>query len=565
MNRLLSLAGLVALTIAAVFLMRAERPVPADAARPEIGHPATTRASVAPLAALDDVEEAAQTVRYRMTYAATWGSDGDQTQIEISGRWDQQPQPDGTIRVVLGDVQATAHASLPAAADLAGPLALLTEDGALTGIAVTPDADELTRRTLAALATTFWARRDLGERRTEEDLTGRYTARYTREAAVLTKTIERYVALRGPRGLSAAGADTLRPSGAARFTFDAAGLVRADVDTTLTSIVNQKDALTVRITGRLVREDADLDPLAAADLRANRFADLVDYQGLDAAIDAELVGAKDLRDLLAELDRPAALDRSTKPGRAARSLLLRRLSALMRLDPAAAGRVAAAIRARAAAGEPTGLLVGAMSSADTAIATDALADLVGQVEGETAREVLNGLNLAGAATEHSLEVLGDALDSDDERAAALALGSQAKTLADAAPEAAKTAIEQLLEGLAMAQTPAEKAVYVRALGNTGDRQALPALSAIAQGDPNLAGLALFALRFMPGDDVDALLEPHVHAVGLHFDAVVAAISHRDAGRWTRPLTALRDALQSMDAPPAQPLNAVNTVLARWAS
>lgn len=565
MNRLLPLAGLLVLAIVAFVALRSAPPVREGAApAPSEAARAGGRAAGA-LPALDGAPEAARATRYRMQYSASWGAAGAETRIEIGGRWDQQILPDGRVRIALGEVTASEHAALPTAAGLEGAFALEVEDGALVGIAVPPNADELTRRTLGALATLFWARLGDGAewRQTEEDLTGQFEARYARRGAVITKTIERYTALRGPAGLSPAGVATVRPGGETRFTFDAHGLVRADVETTLSSIIDERDALTLRINARLVREDAELAPLAAADLRTNRFADLVDFQGADAQIDAELVGEHDMAGLLAQLGRTAELDRATKAGRDARSLLSRRLSALLRLEPAAAVQVAAAIKSRAAAGEPTGLLIGAMASADTAAATDALADLVGQVEGGAERDVLNGLNLAGAATEHSLDVLTEALDGENESAAAMALGNQARTLAEDAPEAAKSAVERLLEGLAAAQSPAEKVAYIQALGNAGDRQALPALSALIQNDPSLAGQALLALRFMPGDDVDALLAPHVRSVGQNFDPALEAVSYRDATRWTAPLTTLRDALQALESPPQQPLKALNTLLARW--
>ena len=67
-------------------------------------------------------------------------------------------------------------------------------------------------------------------------------------------------------------------------------------------------------------------------------------------------------------------------------------------------------------------------------------------------------------------------------------------------------VQALIDALAAATTPAERALFLKALGNTGDARAVPALVAqLATDDVSVRTAALWALRFMQGAEVDALL------------------------------------------------------------
>lgn len=563
-HRLLPVAALAALAVTYFTLTEGPTPLAADA-------PATQRAATtSPRAVPEALGAAAPITRplaYRLEYRAEWVVDGGTpTVVAIGGQWTEQPSG-GDRHVALTGVTITEHDALPTAAELTAPFALRVRGAQLLGLRVQPKASEATRRTLASLANAFWASPDAGTTwvRTEEDMSGRFEAHYTRADNTVTKTITRYLALRGPEGLSPKGADVLEPGGETRFTYDAIGLLRAEVDTTLTSDMNGVSPVTARIRASLVRVDDDPAPLAAAQLTPMNFDALLDFQGQAEQRDAELLDGADAHTLLAELAQATHIDRVTAEGRAARSLLLKRFSALARLEPAALPTLTAAIKAQAAEGASTSLLMGALASARTAAATDALADLSTELEGDAHHRSLNALNLAHTATEHSMEVLGAALEDDAGDAAALALGSQARKLADDAPEASTSAVTRLLEGLAAAQSPAEQATYIKALGNAGDRQALPALVALIEGNATLRGLALRALRFMPGDDVDALLMPHVQPASPAFQDALYAVAFRDPTRWAEHLRTLREALSAMETPPAEAVGSIDQVLARWSA
>ncbi|MEZ4464016.1 MAG: hypothetical protein R3F43_05695 [bacterium] len=148
----------------------------------------------------------------------------------------------------------------------------------------------------------------------------------------------------------------------------------------------------------------------------------------------------------------------------------------------------------------------------------------------------------------------------------MALGSQARELGDAAPDEAASAVEALLARYAQATTFEEKATWLRALGNTGGRQALPVmLAAIESGDRVLRALGLDGLRFMPGEDVDATLEQWLLAGNFGGREVLGALRYRSPARWRAPLELARQGYDRLGESGIEFVQAIDALLATWAS
>lgn len=575
MGRAIALiAALAALATAGYYALRpADQPrQPDQGPRAESTAPrsAAKRASAAP--GLRG-PAAGRTERYRFEYRVEPDVDGNAMPvIRISGEWDQTPIDDGHL-VRLSKVSLDEHEALPTAKSLESTFGLKAKDGVLDQLGFDGDADEATRRTFAALAATFWLSSPADEgalawQVDESEMAGVFSAEYSRAGDRITKRIGGYTGLRGPDGLDARMAKALKTTGEVRFDVDARGVAKVSVD--LTQIA-QMDAESVKVTSRtkatLERIDSDLPPVTANDLRWGGFAGLVDYSGQQETMDAQRVGDANAASLLAQLTALDALPRGENATQQQRSALLKTMSALVRLEPAAAGQLAAELRARAKRGENTSLLAGALASAKSAAGTNALAELIGDSDLpiEARRNAMNTLGLAHQATAESIEALGEQLDSEMGSAAAMALGNQARRIADEAPEQAKTAVQQLIEGYERAQSVEEKVAYLRALGNTGAREALPIMTAaIASNDPTLKPIGISGLRFIPGDDVDAALKPFVFSGTLFGEVALEAVTWRSPAIWQPQLVQARAVYAKVESA-AKLVEAIDRILARWSN
>lgn len=514
-----------------------------------------------------------ETQRYRFTYRVELDIDGNaQPAIDIRGAWDQTPTADG-YRIRLHDVALEAHEALPAAAALERTFGVEARDGVLHRLGFDAQADEATRRSFAALVSTFWLSRaaDADARAwqaEESEMAGVFTAHYTRVGDQITKRIGAYRGLRGADGLDARAARAIKTDGAVRFDLDAQGVAHVVVD--LTQIA-QADADGIKVTTRtratLTRTASDVAAVAAHALHFGGFDGLVDHDGQQETLDARRVGDADAASLLDRLNAANALPRGEKATQQARADLLKTMAALTRLEPEAATTFANALRDRARRGENTSLLAGALASAETAAATNALAGLIGEDDLPPAarRNAMNTLGLADTATPESVAALTEQLEGEMDSAAAMALGNQAKRIADEAPEQAQSAVEALLEGYANAATTAERANYLRALGNTGAREALPAMTAaIASNDSILKPIAISGLRFIPGTDVDELLQQFVFSGNLYGPAALSAVSWRSATVWRQPLQLAREAYAQVTST-AKLVEAIDRILVHWQS
>lgn len=340
------------------------------------------------------------------------------------------------------------------------------------------------------------------------------------DGASLEKRVVRYVrvaALGGPVPAGEVGAYTI--SGRAELGVDAFGwLATRDGQETL-RVAPEGGMLTVeeRRTSRFVLRQRREAPELALDFQRDwphlETSTLVDVQRLlsnQDAVDRAWVDGASLSSLLAAL-------RATVPGEAgaqARAMLVPRLAALLRLEPRQAAELATLARQEGDT-QTSQTILAALSSAGTPEAQQALVDLGGDPT-LPRLERLRAVGLLGlsktpvAGSGAALEGWLSSEDRDVADTSALALGNHVKRRQEdgGAVATAETAdlVQALIKALEAAQTPEERTLYLKALGNTGDPRAVPAIVAqLATDNVSVRAAAIWALRFMPGAEVDALL------------------------------------------------------------
>lgn len=444
---------------------------------------------------------------------------------------------------------------LPDAALIEAPFQVRRVDGRLSGLALDPALDPAGHDLLTTLATAFQYSPGSGATWTavEEDVNGRYEATYTRQPSGDVLRTRVYLAMRTPTGWNPRQAEAMQVEGATRFELDADGLRVAEVDEAVTLRMDgQTDAIVARISGRLVRVDVERigRPVAAA--RGFEAPQSTAGRLTRGQRDAELLVGHDVDSLLADFAALRDLpDRGPEAGRWRGTQLLR-LRALARQHPEAIGALIEDFVAHAD-GDPRrlSLLAQGLSEADTPAARDGLLDLMGRdLPPEARRRAALGLGMLDHPSAETAAALTAALDEPELGSTpALGLGNTVRNLdgaGEAADEAAGDAIEALLTRYATAGSRAEKRLYLQALANSGDLRALPVMvDALGGGDPVLAELAAFGLRFMPGPEVDALLAgllagPALTRVRV---AAVKAIAMRDPAVWHPLLEAARERVE----------------------
>lgn len=476
--------------------------------------------------------------RYRLSYEQYVTPPGrEPVTVLTQGTWITTPTVDGHTAVrYLADAVDGPPGMVPTEAAASATFELAATDGALTAIGFADDTSLATRRLMTGLATTFQLSTRAGTAWTasEEDLTGRYDAAYTRRAAAIERTRPRYTALRGDE-VSAAAVGGVIPHEQSRFVIDADGLVSAEVALDVRfELQPGTPAAVMELHASLQRIEVARVPAAQLALAMAPIEGHADLTAARREIDDRLVGGASLDQLLAALTEVLAA--GDHPS-AQRGRLLTRLAALVRVDPSAASAIADAI-----AGTDDLVLVkvlaGALASTEVAAGTDALAGLLARRLDNGARpQVLATLSLADPVTEASVAALRRGLDEAGGDQALFGLATHQRKIASREPALAAAMVDELLARTARA-TPAQRAMYVSALGNAGSARALPVLrDAITTGDRDLGSAAVFSLRFVPGDEADALITGALERRELAF-AAVRAIGFRDPARWRAVLAGL---------------------------
>jgi hypothetical protein len=506
--------------------------------------------------------------RYRISSAQHVVIDGEErASVLIEGVWTTSSRAGAPVEAQLAATKIDVRGGdAPSAADLAAPILLGSHDGVLDAMAFSDATPRAARGILTGLATTFQhsARPDARYTVEEEDLLGRYQAVYQRAPeGRLVRTRHRYTALRGARGLSAERASLMAPEERSELRFDDEGLVSARVAIKHTfSVGDGMAAVEMRLSATLAREDVatvDLPPAPELDLQA--ISDHLDRAAISRRNDEARVAGAKAPELVAKARRAAHLDRKNGDAQKHRSVAVKRLSSLVKIDAEAATVIADAIRNDPGDRESVGMLAGSLASADAPAATNALARLLDEpLPAEARSAVLMSLGVARAPTAESVSALSSALDGPRGADAALALGSQAGKLAD--DGAGEDAVNRLLERYAAAKTPEERRLYLDALANSGSRDALPVmLAALQDQDFGIARTAAYGLRFIPGDDVDDLLLSLIQSGSTVTVEAIQAAAFRAPAVWKPRLEAAKVQFDGQK----RILDTIAAVLVRWAN
>ena len=451
---------------------------------------------------------------------------------------------------------------LPRAEDLAAAAQLVGERGVLASIGFPDRMPKQARKLLTGLATTFQYTAGSGADWTaaEEDLTGRYDAVYRRSGDRSERSRARFTAVRSAEGLSAPSADGVRPAEQTIFQVDADGVVRAAVELDVTFALGTGVApVKLVLRASLERESIEhVVPPGGDELAAAPISGYADFEGARRNADQSLVAGASVADLLAEVKRAAAI--AGHDGGNARAQVIARLAALIRLDPAAAEELAEHVRRHPEPLAEARVVAGALASARIAEGTDALAGLMdGELPDAARGAVVGALSFANPVTPASLQALSAGLDQPHGNQAALGLGTHGRKARATDPAGADAATELLLQHHARASSTAERKLYLEALGNSGAPKALPVLrAAIAGGDRKLASAAAFSLRFVPGADVDALLEQSISRPEVALAAIRAA-AYRDPAKFRPLLLAAQEQYAGHDGIQGE----IRAILRRW--
>jgi lipoprotein len=398
----------------------------------------------------------------------------------------------------------------PQAAAVAGELArrhllVLDPQGRLTEVRVAVDQSQIARRLVYALASSTQlvgveAGRPAWETE-ESDPTGSYAARYRRTGAGgVEKTKARYLRLASDGD---GKVDALSGRTVARLD-QASALEALKADETL-SLSTGELAITTRSRVELELLSSTEVAVGDIDLGAYEPVDLRDADAAapSAAADRALVAGASLADLLAEL--AAAGDDDDRA-----AALFDRLTALLRLEPAAAAELAARLRAGADA-RTIGYSVGALAGSGTIESRHALVELLGAGELDAAARAQVAVatttveqpdgSLITALAQHL-----DAADLELRNTSSLALGAVAARLAASDGGQAAAIVDDLLSRLAATDDPEQQVLLLRALGNAGDARALPAIrAALGSASGRIRRAAVEALRRIAEPTVDALI------------------------------------------------------------
>ncbi len=182
-----------------------------------------------------------------------------------------------------------------------------------------------------------------------------------------------------------------------------------------------------------------------------------------------------------------------------------RMAARLRLSPGEAERMVPL--AKTLPDREARILVGALGAAGTRESTRALGGIVGQkgtpsgVRAQAATQLAFSGDNALEAREPLIEGMGDP-SRDVRESSALALGSVARDLGDSDADS----VAELVRRYEEAQTDEDRALFLRALGNSGSVELLPlARRALASENEALREAAAHALRFLPAGEADAIL------------------------------------------------------------
>jgi hypothetical protein len=414
---------------------------------------------------------------------------GEAVRVAVTGTWAvAYAGSDATgavFRAELRDVKPVVRrgtVDVPVAAELfSRPYYFTTsEDGRLLALQYPPGMQELARGVLTQLAT-------IGQRSAiGSDTLGDYEAEYREDKLGLHRTRARYARVTGGDAIAVTIVET-----GTDFALREDGWPNAIRGREVTSVGNGDMTVLAQQEFELRHSAiAKIDPGSPQGLEVSRVDTAAASARAQELADQDLAGDATFSDLMAELAKIT--------DEHARGYQFLRLSARMRLDEKAVDEAARAVAANASNAD---VIVGALGEAGTPKAQRVLADIIDTpaLDGERRVQAAVALGLTSSPTVASLDALAQLSKQHDEvgDTALLAYGNAA--MRDEDPADAARRVDDLLARLARATSDDERAVIVRALGNTGDRRILPALTAAFGSTSMLVRVAAVeAMRLVPG-------------------------------------------------------------------
>ena len=481
----------------------------------ELGVEHQYAASLAQTVTLDAENRVPFVVSVEGTWAVAYAGETEHGEVFRAQLRDAKPS------VKRGDIDASAALG----DDLGKPFYFTTtSEGRLISLSFASDVDELARGALANLATTFQVSARGASttwETTESDNIGDYQARYARRDADLHRERTAYQRVTGDGVLTAtivkSGTDVRLRDDGWPATVDGHEVTRVGTQE-LGVVVDATFSLQFVALQRGIEPGSPAGMVTMAIDAASSTARSTEQE------DRQLVDGATLADLL------AALGEITDDH--ARGYQYLRIAALMRLEPDAV-RAAQRMILDGAPAETAGVLIGAMGEAGTPVAQHALGELLATPTlGEEPRtHAAITLGLTAAPTPETLRALDETARGlgDLANTATLAQGNASLRMYDDDPQAATAQVDALHARLARASDDDERALVLRALGNTGDPRILDAITqALATGSVAVRIAATEALRLVRGSAADQLLLARcADASGLVRSAAVFAIAERD--------------------------------------
>lgn len=352
----------------------------------------------------------------------------------------------------------------------------------------------------------------------EYDSTGQYAAAYRRlEGSRFEKSKKSYSRLASAQGLVPIGKD-VHLEVHTQSTFELAEdlwprSVQGKEDLTLDAGGGTPPAATsLQIALRLVGRGTDASLPGAllarqATLMTLPLASVVGQEQDPMDGYRQVLGGRRFEDMLADL---RALPTTEKERDDARTLALERLRALFKLQPAEALKVPDALRSGLdpLAASP---MIGALSAASTPESLQALSRAIddSSLQPIVRTDAIAALGTADTPNREGVDTLRRySRDANPmfHDTATLALGNATLQMQDDDARGANALLDELLNAYRAAPTPEQKALVLRALGNTRSPQALPLLQeALRSGSPLVREAAVAALRNIPDPSVDQLL------------------------------------------------------------
>jgi hypothetical protein len=370
-------------------------------------------------------------------------------------------------------------------------------------------------------------------RTTEQDASGEYEAAYSAAGDAIHKIKERFVRVRGPRGLGPVKDPSMVQIASSNdFALDASGwprLASEDEKLTVTAGAMRVEA-TSRTTARLtavVRHPApaELTRLAAAErnaLEPDPEADAAGFATARRHADEGLVDGASYRALLGDL---AASNVKL------RNRTMARMAALFRLHPDDAALAAASVLRGDLGAEPTKRVIGALGGAGTQDAQRALSSILDadRASSEMRDDAAAALGMTRSPSDDSLRALARAARSSDPALAStatLGLGNIVKRMNEQGSGDPSDALALLIDRLQRATDDTERILCLDALGNTGDPRALPAIEPfLADPRTDVRAAAAGALRFIASVD-DKIVTALQDSAALVRRAAAGALSYR---------------------------------------